>query len=167
VSEAVRLSTMLRDLVDVLIPGEGDWPSGSLAGVHGILGMRLLEELGEPALTDVEAALEACGGPLGPLSEEDRVTVVARLETSQPKLFTLIRTAAYLGYYESPSVIPQIRALGQPYDPVPIFRGYHLEPFDRDRDRPRHNRGFYIPTDQVQPVDISGLDHLGERHGRA
>ena len=48
VSEAIRLSTMLRDLADVLIPGEGDaWPSASLAGVHGILGMRLLEELGE------------------------------------------------------------------------------------------------------------------------
>ncbi len=167
VSEAVRLSTMLRDLVDVLIPGEGDWPSGSLAGVHGILGMRLLEERGDRALLDLEAALASCGGPLGPLSEDDRVTVVARLETGQPRLFTLLRTATYLAYYESPSVIPQIRALGQPYDPVPILEGYRLEPFDRERDRPRHNRGHYIPTDQVKPVDISGLDHLGERHGRA
>jgi len=167
VSEAIRLSTMLRDLVDVLIPGEDDWPSASLAGVHGILGMRLLEELGEDALLQVEQALEACGGPLGPLDEEQRTSVVAKLEASQPRLFTLIRTATYLGYYESPGVIPAIRALGQPYDPVPIFKGYRLEPFDRERDRPKHNRGFYIPTDEVKPVDISGLDHLGERHGRA
>lgn len=166
-SEAVRLSTMLRDLVDVLIPGEGDWPSGSLAGTHGILGMRLLEEQGPQALLELETALAACGGPLGPLGEDERVAVVARLENSRPKLFTLIRTATYLGYYESPSVIPQVRALGQPYDPVPILQGYHLEPFDRERDRPRHNRGHYIPTDQVKPVDISGLDHLGGRHGGA
>lgn len=167
VSEAVRLSTMLRDLVDVLIPGEDGWPSASLAGVHGILGMRLLEEMGEDALVRVERALKDCGGPLEPLDEDMRTTVVARLEAAQPKLFTLIRTAAYLGYYESPGVIPAIRALGQPYDPVPIYKGYHVEPFDRERDRPRHNRGFYIPTDQVKPVDISKLDHLGGGHGGA
>ena len=42
----------------------------------------------------------------------------------------------------------------------------YAEPFDRERDRPRHNRGFFIPTDRVKPVDISNLDHLGEQHGR-
>ena len=165
--EALRLALMLRDLVDVLIPGEGNWPSGSLAGVHGMLGMRLLEELGETALTDLEQSLKDCGGPLEKLDEAARIDVVARLETTMPKLFTLVRTASYFAYYESPAVLPQIRSLGQPYDPVPILQGYQLEPFDRQRDRPRHNRGSYIPTDQVQPVDIAGLDHLGERHGRA
>ena len=165
-SEAVRLSAMLRDLVDVLIPGEGDWPSASLAGVHGILGMRLLETLGDNGLTQVEAALLACGGPLAPLDEDERVVVVTKLEAMEPRLFVVLRTATYLAYYESPAVIPQIRAQGQPYDPIPIIKGYHLEPFDRERDRPKHNRGFYIPTDQVKPVDLTGLDHLGEQHGR-
>ena len=165
--DAMRLSTMLRDLVDVLIPGEADWPSGSLAGVQGVLAMRLLEERGETALSELEAALRNCGGPLESLGEAGRVEVVAKLESASPKLFTLIRTASYFAYYESPSVLPQIRSLGQPYDPMPILKGYQLEPFDRERDRPRHNRGSYIPTDRVKPVDISGLDHLGERHGRA
>jgi hypothetical protein len=158
---------MLRDLVDVLIPGEDDWPSASLAGVHGILGMRLQEVMGEDALRRVETALLACGGPLAPLDEDGRVVVVTKLEATEPNLFVVLRTATYLAYYESPSVIPQIRALGQPYDPIPIIKGYHLDPFDRERDRPKHNRGFYIPTDRVKPIDISGLDHLGEHHGRA
>ena len=165
-SEAVRLSAMLHDLVDVLIPGEEEWPSASLAGVHGILGMRLLETMGDDALLRVEAALLASGGPLATLDEDGRVVVVTKLEALEPGLFTVIRTATYLAYYESPSVIPQVRASGQPYDPIPILKGYHLEPFDRERDRPRHNRGFFIPTDQVKPVDISNLDHLGEQHGR-
>ena len=166
-SEAIRLSTMLRDLVDVLIPGEDDWPSGSLAGIHGVLAMRLLQELGEDGLAMVERAIEAAGGPLDGLDEAGRIAVVTRLEQAEPKLFTLLRTATYYGYYESPAVIHAIRALGQPYQAVPIVKGYELAPFDLAHDRPKHNRGHYIPTDQVVPVDHSGLAHLRTSHGEA
>ncbi len=167
-SEAVRLATTLRELVDVLIPGEGEeWPSASLAGVHGLLGFRLQELRGEGAVQALAAALDSCGGPLTALDEEGRVAVVARLEQEQPELFTAVRNAAYLAYYESPAVIPAIQALGQPYRAIPYIGGYPQEPFDPERDRPRHNRGSYIPTDEVRPVDLSGLDHLGGSDERA
>lgn len=169
-SEAVRLATTLCHLVDVLIPGEGDeWPAASLAGVQGLLGLRLQEERGEDAVRELAAALDRCGGPLDPLDEAGRVVVVGRLEREEPTLFTLVRNAAFLAYYESPAVIPAVQALGQPYRAVPYLGGYPLEPFDPGRDRPRHNRGSYVPTDEVRPADLSGLDHLegGSSDGRA
>ncbi|MBV9247238.1 MAG: hypothetical protein JO366_20775, partial [Methylobacteriaceae bacterium] len=49
-SDAERLAIMLRDIVDTMIPGEDGWPAASLVGVQGILGMRLLESLGENCL---------------------------------------------------------------------------------------------------------------------
>jgi hypothetical protein len=168
VNEAVRLATTLRDLVDVLIPGEDDrWPSASLAGVHGLLGFRLQETRGEGAVQELASALDRCGGPLAPLDEAGRAAVVARLEREQPALFALVRNAAFLAYYESPAVIPAVQALGQPYRAIPYLDGYPQKPFDPDRDRPRHDRGRYVPTDQVRRVDLAGLDHLGGGDGGA
>ena len=92
--------------------------------------------------------------------------MVARLEQEQPELFTAVRNAAYLAYYESPAVIPAIQALGQPYratSSAAIRRSRSIP----SADRPRHNRGSYIPTDEVRPVDLSGLDHLGGSDERA
>lgn len=166
-SEAVRLATSLRDLVDVLIPGEGDWPSASLAGVHGLLGFRLQESRGEGAVLELAAALDRCGGPLAALDEAGRVAVVERLEVQEPALFKLARDAAYLAYYESPAVIPVIQGLGQPYRAIPYLGGYPQEPFDAERDRPRHNRGRYVPTDEVRSVELAGLAPAGGDDGRA
>jgi hypothetical protein len=156
-SEALRLAQMLRDVVDTLIPGEGDWPAASLVGVHGVLGARLVEMLGENALVDVDLAIRKHGGPLAALDSAGRVNSLRQLESAEPKLFALLRTASYLAYYENPAVIVQIRSLGQPYDAVPIRRGYDIGQFDLERDRPRHNRGHFVSTPDVQRVDLSKL----------
>ena len=153
-SEALTRATMLRDLVDVLIPGEGAWPSGSLAGVHGVLAMRLLELRGEDAVDELEAMLAAAGGPLAGLDEEARVGVVECLEREAPDRFALLRDTVYLAYYESPAVIRQIQALGQPYKAIPIIEGYEQAPFESERDRPRHNRGHWLGTEDVRRVDL-------------
>ena len=84
-----------------------------------------------------------------------------------PDLFKLLRNATYLAYYESPAVIRAIQALGQPYRAMPGRDGYPLPPFDLERDRPRHGRGHYVPTDEVRRVDLSGLDHWEASDGRA
>jgi hypothetical protein len=157
VNDAERLATMLRDLVDTMIPGDDGWPAASLVGVQGILGMRLLESRGENCLAELELALSPCGGPLGPLDEADRLAVLARLEQKDPKLFALVRTAAYLAYYESPAVVRRVQSLGQPYKAVPGMEGYATTPFDIEGDRPPHNRGHYISTDEVKPADLSQL----------
>jgi hypothetical protein len=163
---ALELATMLRDLVDVMLPGDEGWPSGSLAGTHGLLGFRLQEVRGEQAAAELAAAIDACGGPLAPLDEAARVAVVARLEQEQPSLFALVRSATYLAYYESPAVIPAIQALGQPYRAMPGREGYPQVPFDLEQDRPRHNRGAYVQTDAVRRVDLKGILESGGSDGR-
>jgi hypothetical protein len=162
--QAARLAQMLCDLVDTLLPGEGDWPTASKIGVQGVLAVRLLEALGESALETVDAAITACGGPLGAGDGAGRVAVLQKLEETQPKLFTLLRTASYLAYYENPAVILQVRSLGQPYQAMPIHRGYDVGHFDMDRDRPRHNRGRYVATKDVRRVDLSKLAAAGAGH---
>lgn len=153
---SVAEATMLRDLVDVLIPGEAGWPSASHAGVHGVVAMRLMELRGEGAVSELSALVDRCGGPLVALDEAARVAVVERLEAAEPDLFALLRNATFLAYYEHPAVVRQVQALGQPYRPVPHVEGYALPPFDPERDRPRHNRGHWLRTEDVrrlQPVE--------------
>ena len=166
-SDAAALATLLRDLVDVLIPGEEGWPAASVVGVQGVLAMRLMEVRGLLACDELEQAILAAGGPLAPLDEPGRIAVVERLEQDQPALFKLLRGAVYLGYYENPAVIRAVQGLGQPYKAVPIFEGYEQAPFDLDRDRPRHNRGHWVRTEDVRPVDVQGLDLEEKKHGHA
>jgi len=158
---------MLRDLVDLLIPGQDGWPSASLAGTQGLLGYRLQEVRGEGAVQELAAVLNACGGPLASLDEAGRIAVVERLEREHADLFKLVRNATFLAYYESPAVIPAIQMLGQPYKAIPGLDGYPLPPFDPERDQPRHNRGCYVPTEAVRRVDLSRLEHGDIAGGRA
>ena len=65
--DSLGLASLLRDFVDVLIPGEGPWPSASMVGVQGVLAMRLLEAQGEAGADELERALLEYGGPLAPL----------------------------------------------------------------------------------------------------
>jgi hypothetical protein len=163
-SEGLRLAAMLRDLVDVLIPGRDPWPNASLAGVHGVLGMRLLEQRGEAALAELDEALAQAGGPLADKAPADQAAIVAKLEQQAADLFTLVRTATYLAYYENPAVIRVVQALGQPYRAVPARGGYPQGRFD-PADRPQHGRGAYIATEAVRRVDLELLE--GERDGTA
>ncbi|MFO1068096.1 MAG: hypothetical protein U1E14_06180 [Geminicoccaceae bacterium] len=162
---AVELATLLRDFVDVLIPGEGPWPAASVVGVQGVLAMRLLEVRGEQGPAELEKALLACGGPLAPLDAAGRRAVVERLEREQPKLFVLARNASYVAYYESPAVVRAVVGLGAPYRAMPAAEGYPLAPFDMAKDRPTHGRGGYIRTEDVRRLDLSQLE--GAANGRA
>lgn len=166
-SDAMSLATLLRDLVDVLIPGEGPWPPASVVGVQGVLAMRLMEVEGPGACDALEQAVEACGGPLAPLDEAGRIAVVERLEREQPALFKLLRTTACISYYENPAVIRAIQGLGQPYKAIPIIEGYDMTPFDPARDRPQHNRGHWIRTEDVVSVDVVSLELEESKHGQA
>lgn len=155
-STAVAEATMLRDLVDVLVPGEAGWPPASLVGIHGVVAMRLMELRGKDAVSELSALLDRCGGPLAGQDETARVAVVERLEADEPDLFALLRNATFLAYYENPTVVRQVQAQGQPYRPVPHVEGYTLPPFDPERDRPRHNHGHWVRTEDVrrlQPVE--------------
>jgi hypothetical protein len=151
-------ATLIADFVDVLIPGEGVWPSAKTVGVQGHLALRLMEERGKNALPALVKAIEAAGGPLGPLDEPTRVAVVQRLEVAEPDLFGWVRDATYIAYYENPFVAEAIVLTGHPYELRPHIKGYPVGRFDLERDTPRHGRGRYTKTSDVRRVDISGLD---------
>jgi hypothetical protein len=72
----------------------------------------------------------------------------------------------FTAYYESPFVHEAIRSLGFAYNATPLPKGYGLKRFDPETDAPRHGRGYYVPTEAVGRVDLSGLDIKELRHGQ-
>ncbi len=145
---------MLHGLIDTLLPGGHGFPAASNTGMAGLLAARL--HVADPALLGRLAAGLRPQGAL-PDGVEGWHDAVARLEASEPKLFDEVRKYAYLTYYEQPGVIAAIRALGLRYNDAPLPEGYPAEPFDATTDAPRHARGRWIATDQVQSVDASRL----------
>jgi hypothetical protein len=163
---ALDASQILSDLVDVLIPGDEGWPSGSSVGIHGVLAMRISETMSKDGLSELVDAILSAGGPFEGRAEDDRIAVVNLFSAREPALFDWICAAVVLAYYEQPSVVKAIQALGRPYSMRPHLTGYPLVSFDHDKDRPLHGRGFFLPTDSVQPVDVSQLrlDEIRTEH---
>jgi hypothetical protein len=152
----------LSAFVDVLLPGGDGWPAASMAGIETVLAQRIGEGCGPAALGQLAQAIRSAGGLLEALDETGRIRVVARLERSEPALFGFVRDAAYFAYYETQAVASAINAKGHPYELISHVTGYPTEPFDFERDMPKHGRGRYIATDAVRAVDISGLDLASE-----
>ena len=157
---AVDLARLIRDFCQTLMPGDGYWPSAADVGVHGVLGLRLIDMFGEAGLESVAAALVACGAPFDPGDPARSEAIVTRFEARDPPKFARIRTAAYLAYYEHPAVILAVQGLGQPYQAMPIHEGYYGLPIFTPAETPRHGRGHYVGTDEIERVDLSGLQHL-------
>ena len=156
-------AVLLADLVDVLLPGDGTWPSGRTVGVQAFLALRLLEQRGKAALPELMRALLTAGGPLAGLEEEARIGVVQRLEAAEPELFGWVRDTTYVTYYENPFVAEVINRQGHVYELRPHLKGYPVARFDLARDTPRHGRGRFTPTGEVKRVDTAALDLSGDR----
>ena len=164
-SEAKALAAELAALVDVLVPGDGEFPSASEIGVQAKLADRLIVMRGQGAVRELIETLAACGGPLAGLDQDGRGEVLARIECERPDDFLVIRNIVYLSYYESPAVHEVIRTMGFTYNATPLPRGYDVGRFDPASDTPRHRRGHFVHTDEVKRADLSQLDFLGGDHG--
>jgi hypothetical protein len=163
--DAKALAAELAALVDVLVPGDPEFPCASEVGVQAKLADRLIVMRGREAVRELIEALAACGGPLAGLDQDGRGAVLARIERERPDDFLVIRNIVYLSYYESPAVHEVIRAMGFTYNATPLPRGYDVGRFDPVADTPRHGRGHFMQTDQVKRVDLSQLDFLEGSHG--
>ena len=158
-SDPLGLATLLRDLVDVLHSRRRPWPSASMVGVQGVLAMRLLEAQGETGADELGAGTARMWRTAGTSGcRRPGRRWCGSLEAAEPALFKLVRNATYLAYYENPAVVRPFRALGQPYQAMPGAKGYPLPAFDLEHDRPRHERGHYIRTEDVKPLDLSVLE---------
>ena len=158
-TDPAAIAAMLRELVDVLLPGDGRFPAASDAGTHGVVADRLVAQSGEAALDDVAETIEACGGPLGPLGATERQDVVRRFEADHPEQFETLRMITYLAYYESPAVVRAVRSLGHVYNDAPQPAGYAMAPFDETdpHQAPAHRRGHYVRTEDVTRLDLLPL----------
>ena len=159
-SDAGGRAAVLEALVDVLLPGDADFPSAATVGVQGKLAERILATSGAAGLERLLTALAglAEAGEAG----ADRVRA---FEQAEPTLFAAVRSITFLTYYESPFVQEAIRGLGFAYNATPLPKGYGIGRFDEATDRPTHGRGHYVKTSEVQRVDLSGLDIEELRHG--
>lgn len=144
----------LLGLMDALLPGGSGFPAASSTGMSKQLANRL-HEAEETLLKRLAAMLGARGGL--PTDESAWRDATSRLEALEPKIFDQVRKYTYLTYYEQPTVIAAIRALGLHYNDTPLPTGYPDEPFEPARDAPRHTRGRWVPTDEVQRIDLSRL----------
>ena len=158
-TDPAAMAAMLRELVDVLLPGDGRFPAASDAGTHGVVADRLVSQSGEAALDDLAQTIEACGGPLGPLDATERQEVVRRFEADYPEQFEALRMIAYLAYYESPAVVRAVRSLGHIYNDAPQPAGYAMAPFDESdpSQAPAHKRGHNVRTEDVTRLDLMPL----------
>jgi len=153
----VDWARLLAALVGELIPGGNGWPSAAEAGVHGLIGLRLCADWGEAEINRLADAVSWNDGAFPERTAEERVALVARFESTDPALFETLYNATVLAYYETPFVVAAIRRSGRPYSALPHVTGYPMPPFEFNRDRPNHARGHYLNTDQVRPVETSGL----------
>ena len=128
--EPSDIAVALVDLVDVLLPGDDLFPKASTIGLQALVAERILAQRGESGLDQLLDTIDACGGPLAELDQDRRADVIDRFEQGHEDLFTLLRNAAFLGYYQHPAVHAAIRAIGHPYHAVLLPTGYAVKPFD-------------------------------------
>jgi hypothetical protein len=154
-----EVAATLAALVDTLIPGDDDFPSASLAGTHGLVFNRIRQQLGNGAFQQLISALRRYGDFVTS-SPDDRVSAVSGLQLDEPELFSFLRFATYLSYYEAPPVIAALQALGHDYNDAPQPLGYKLPPFDPAIHVPANRRGSYKKTEEIARIDVSQLSDL-------
>lgn len=137
----------LQTLLDELLPGDGDFPSAQQAEIVELVRSRATATMQPDELAELEEA-----------------TAAETLEQQKPGVFAQLQKIAFISYYETDAVQDVIRALGHRYNATPLPRGYPMGRFDPAHDAPRHDRGYFIRTEEVRRVDLSALDHLGPSH---
>jgi hypothetical protein len=125
---------LLIPILDALVPPGGNFPgAGTVALDHILAAAAASPDLDALLCRALHAIGEAAGANhFASMTEDDRETVLRRVEESQPDAFAALVRHTYFGYYGHPTVVT---ALG--LDPTPVQpRGHHpeaLEPPDLAR----------------------------------
>lgn len=135
---SAELRDQLGTVCNTLIPGDGSYPSATVAHVP-----RFIEDRASAADRD---RLEQIVGGLDLSSAVTASASVARLEAAEPVAFAWVRELAYHGYYASRRVIAAMSDRGYDYHGAPQPLGYRLPGTTRG---PQERRGSYIQTEEV------------------
>ena len=145
---------LLIAVLDALVPPSGDFPgAGAVALDHVLATAAASPDLDALLCRALHAIAEAAGADrFASMSDDDRESVLRRVEQSQPEAFAALVRHTYFGYYGHPTVIT---ALG--LDPTPVHpRGHQPDPLDPpDLARVTGSR----PARSVHPPDVG----LGSR----
>jgi hypothetical protein len=127
----------LAAVADALVPGDGEWPSASAAGV-----VRWIEERISPA--DADWFGELLGGAAG-----DAAAWLHGLESARPVDFATLRAWVYRAYYATPLALEALRRAGSDYHGAPQPWGYDIAQYEQ---APSARRGSYIRTEEARRV---------------
>ena len=160
----VQRARILQALVQVMLPGDDDFPSGAAVGVQGKLADRLFDQEGEKTLDEV---LDALAGLADAAPGEPQRAIVAGFEASRARSSSRWSAASPTSpTTRARSCRKRSAASASPTTRHRCRRATAFGGFDMATDRPTHGRGHYVPTDQVKRVDLSGLDIQELRHGQ-
>lgn len=154
---------VLAAALDALLPAEGSFPWPSTTGVIDDFIIPRVPHAGDgwlpyPGLdaTSLKAILARLA------TSSDMTAALAQLEREDPALFVAFWRLAVYGYYSRREVIAAIQHdLAPAYHgaPQPLGYAHVIPPWDPADalQRPRHPRGSYRSTADVQRIDLTKL----------
>jgi len=155
----IEVAHTLTAVVDVLIPGDADFPPASAVGTQGLVSSRIREQLGNAAFAKIVNALNHTAR-FAEAPRQEQTAIFEIFVQEEPELFSFLRFATYFSYYEMPAVIATLQMLGHDYNDAPQPLGYSLPPFDPAIHLPSEPRGSYKKTDEILRIDLASLADL-------
>jgi hypothetical protein len=133
-----ELMGYLGAVATALVPGDGEYPSGSEAQVSTFIQDRSSEG-------DREVLLRLSSR--WPADDADQaIAAVREMEAADPEAFLYLRELVYHGYYSSRRVLAAMADRGYGYHGAPQPLGYRIE---EQMNVPSKVRGTYVSTDEV------------------
>lgn len=153
----------LESALDALLPPDGSFPAPSETDMVDEF---ILKQIPSPSDPPPYPGLDLDGlrEVIADLAQFDDMTVALQeIEQTSATRFQALWALAVFGYYSRPSVTAAIQAdLAPGYHGAPLPLGYThvIAPWDADdpRQMPSNPPGSYIPTGEVQRVDLRRLD---------
>ena len=117
-------------------------------------------------------SVDALGQGFVDADEAGRTETLARLETDDETFFGQLRSLVYYGYYSMTEVTLAIRKnipAGKDYHGPPQPYGYldTTEPWDDATLETRGGLADHIATEDVQRVDLSGIEWIQQQQQKA
>lgn len=116
---------LLIPILDALVPPSGDFPgAGSVALDHILAAAAASPDLDALLCRVLRTVGEEAGDTrFASMSEDDRESVLRRVEQSQPEAFAALVRHTYFGYYGHPAIVTALGLDATPVQP----RGHHPE----------------------------------------
>lgn len=156
----------LAAVLDALLPAEGCFPAPSECRVIEDFIVVRVPPAGEspPPYPGLDA--DGIKAVLARLDGQDDMTVaLEEFEREDPERFAALWALAVYGYYSRPEVTAAIQeelAPGYHGAPLPLGYAHIIAPWDAEDplQMPANPAGRYIPTDEVQPVDLGRIKEV-------